>query len=575
MHPMNSTNQFDNYNAIYQGVKDNNKLKNNDSTKNVRFEVIKTLSLVETSDIVYMRIASFISENKTILGSNRLNDLEQVIDSKIIELKQKQKGVMGWFRKVFTNIKGERQNLKFLKDIIESSKNDLNQLRKNTPSTANFTTANGPFNKPPSPGMQPSQNNPPIPANMQQTSAGGPPSPPLMGQPPLAGGPPPPPLMGQPPLAGGPPPPPLMGQPPLAGGPPPPPLAGGPPPPPLAGGPPPPPPLGGAVNQVKMFAGEPKFLPKDGADAILPAKYKNAPKEKLENEITRIQTYLDELKKVVAPIKESIDNAAFLEKEIHESQSTANNLKNTLNEQTATVNKLKSSGKDEIVYLEYINKKTGDLISNTPFYPKHILNEINSKRSNEWNAKKEKENLQRDKEWTVLKNQNPSMERPSRLELLEERNRPSKYQLIPKILSKEVAMEKFQTFADETKTKLDSAQQKVSTLNTQLQAIKSNVNNGHKFDTFATILAAREKQILIWTNAIKNRQEEIKQPSEQKNLNARPSELAKSAEIEVDPNILPGESEFDSLRNDIMIVLKTKNEENLDEFLKKHAASES
>lgn len=487
---------------------------------------------IQTNRIVYLKIAEFVSENKDVLGAEKLSRLDALLEFKIKQLEKSGKGILGFFRNLFSNsAKIQQEDLKALEQIVNSARRELNKS-KTQQSVSSFRQP---------PGAQQSSTR-----QVPSPPMGRPPAPPPMGGPPA-----PPPMMGRPPA-----PPPMGGPlaPPPMGGPPAPPPMGGPPAPPPMGGPamggPPPPPALGAKIAPKAFAGEPSPLPTTGPDAINVTKYKGVPKEQLEREIDKIQTYLDNLGTALNPVRDALNRASDLETNLQENQNILNEVSSVYKGLQETIGILKSGGENEIVHLENINKKTGALISKTPFYPEDLRVKINNKREDEWLKMKET---------SAQKNI-----------VLEERQRPGRLLLIPETLSKEATISKFESLSGSMKKELDETQGKINDLNSILETVKTMENNGNKFDSFKSMLAIKDKQIVILNNAIKNRKQEIEN---QENPIQKKIEAPVIEEPIIDLNKIQGEDEFDNLPKEVQISLKAKSPDAVNEFLRKHIVS--
>lgn len=507
----------------------------------------------KNSEDTLSHVAVLIFKNRSSLGHEKLVDFDTLLDKKITILEEKQRGFFGFFRKLFTNITSEKKSLEFLKTVVQVSieevslpetKQSLVQNKK-SPSTLPKTLPlplQKPENK--SSSIPPPSSYDYVPTPQPQIRRV--PSPPIPNTIP-----PPPPNSNSIPLPPNsiPLPPNSIPLPPTA------PSQNGPPAPPNAGTLSP---LGmGAVLPPKLFANEPVPLSKIGPNAIVPEKYRGVPPEKLKKEIEIIQNYLDELQPVLASIRELIEDVASKENQLKELISLENNLRREYKTYVETNQVLKSTPKDEIAYLQYVNKKT-KASSNTPFFPEALRKEINEKREIEWQEKRGATNTPVTKESPNMSpNGDGLMKRTSSL-------RPTAFQLIPETLSKEKAIQKFEQLAAKTKKKADEAKLKIKDLRLEIAEIRTSKNNGNPFESFPVLLAARDKQVALLVNGLKNRQLELSEGEKPKVIEKPSEEILGNSESMV------GENDFNSLPQDVFILLKNKAPETHENFLQKH-----
>lgn len=569
-------------------------IQTKESTQNGRqFIYVKNRSLIDTSQQTYMKAATFITQNKRTLGISRLDEINKVLDAKIICVIEKQQGFIGFFRRLLTNINQEQQCLEFLHETVKVAMKDVIASRPQRPvpsiAIANDKIPSSPARPAPSrfdvPNKIPSISTPkasPAKVHSEKNSKNKTPSPstlPKAAKTDVPASPSPsknrvlpltaiptPPVQVPTPLAQVPSAPapaaPIMPPPPT-------PVAPRPLPSPNAKqsdilnraetapsmlerkpgllqapakfGPPAMPPA------AQLFMNEPAPLPKTGDKAIIPGKYKNVPKEVLTEEINIIQKYLKDLEESLLPVRTTINDAAQLETKVNDLKFQLTNLKTKQRGLENTLEILLSTPKDEIAHLEYRNKKDNKLISNTPFYPDSVRLEINNKREMEWSKRKKEKQDQGIK--------------------LEERQRPVDLQLIPAALSKETAIHVFKAEKLEIDRNLEKAQNNLDTETAKLQEIKNSKNNNIAFTSFARLIDVRDKQIDILKNAVKNRESEIKDQESGKapKANSRPKEEIESIEVQNEQKI-----EYDSLPQEVLVQLRNQDPELQIEFLKKH-----
>lgn len=569
------------FKMISTGIKNDKLIIDVESQKYGRiFGLIKSQELINTSVLVFMHASAFIAENKYSLGEKKLESLNKILEAKVIHLAEKQSGFLGFFRRWFTNINQEKQCIEHLSLIVKLAMADVKSVTSNSiPSPSNesiptepraplvelqnlipssttevssslpqapavipllSTVVSSPKPKTPlidipaaAPQSRPTEIPPTAPANNMQLPVE------IQHKPaPIV----PPKFVLAPstdkivvkddiiqksltaPVV-------LQKR---------------------AGGPPPPPGKNGLTNSsALLFNEEPEPLPKIGAMAIIPEKYKGAPKEKLEKEIIIIQEYLNKLEISLNPVRISVKEVEELEAMVTEHTSKLKKQQLAHRKIKSTLGVLQSGKEGDLVHLEYRNKKTNILISNTPFFPESLRLEINNRREQAWLKIKE------------TKKQENGTE-------LEERQRPIHLQLISEILSKEATINKFNQYVLAAERKIENIQEQINDASTKISNIKKTKNNGIEFNTFSKLLTTKDKQISILQTAVRNRQNEIVDQAKPKEQKQNIAPVAQKEELVKNLNESDGEEEFNKLPQEVLVPLKSKDAKMHMKFLKRH-----